>query len=91
MAHLVDRLSAPDHPVVRGRKIFPGLCPCMVLRTVDPYEELVMDPRACPREKTRVGGSPVWVRVTVFLLLALCLVGLAWLASIPQLLSGWAG
>jgi hypothetical protein len=83
MAYLFPRLLAADQPVAAGRKHSTPLS-FTVVKTVDQYEQLIVDPRVCPpvRHRTWQVSPLALVSLVSFLVLVLCLLGLALYAGI---------
>jgi hypothetical protein len=79
MAYLFLRPFATGHPVAREWKYSSQPCSYTVLKTVDEYEQLIVDPRASAEEKKRTCEvSPLaLVSLAGFFVLLLCLLGLA--------------
>jgi len=79
MAYLFPRPFATGHPVAQGRKRSPRPRSFTVLKAVDPYEQMILDPRAAAGAKNRTWEvSPLaLVSLAGFFVLVLCSLGLA--------------
>jgi hypothetical protein len=78
------RPFATGHPVGRGRKHSLWQCSFIVLKTVDQYEQLIVDPRASARAKSRRWKVALLGLASLagFAVLVLFLLGLALFAGI---------
>jgi hypothetical protein len=78
MAYFYLRHFAPGRPVAQRRIRFPRPRPYTLVKAVDQYEQLVVDPRA-----SAGANSPTWevpalaaASLAVFFVLVLCFLGL---------------
>jgi hypothetical protein len=80
MIYFFPHAVAPGGPVFRGRKRFSRFHSHLVLKTVDPYEQLIADPRgpALPRNEPGEGYRRILAASLLVLLvfLVLCVLGL---------------
>ena len=73
MAYHYHRPVATGRPVAQGRKRFPRPYSYTVVKTVDQYEQLIVDPRASAWQVSRL----VPAGLAAFFVLFLCFLGLA--------------
>ena len=73
MAYQYQRRVATGRPVAQGRKRFPRPCSYTVVKAVDQYEQLIVDPRTSAWQVSRLALAGL----AAFFVLVLCVLGLA--------------